>query len=118
MLTADMPEKQSGVTSAGGVVPACSEDAKGEAIATLLALIGTLAETLQDVQDDRFIVSDEALKASLMNLGNARTLVQHLALTQRVPLTCPRCQVAETHDAEGKCFCDACVSATFGRVKL
>ncbi len=116
--TNGMPEKQSGRTSAGSVVPELAEDAEGEASATVLALITRLAEVAQDLRDKRFIQAAESLKSALRQTGEARQYAEHLALNQRVQFKCPRCQVADTHDIEGRCFCDACVSATYGKVKL
>lgn len=116
--TAGMPEKQSGSTSAGGVVPSQAEDAAAEAKGEALALISRLAEIVADIDAGRFIQADESARSGLRRLDNIRGYVQHLARAQRTPFKCPRCQTNETSDSEGQCFCPGCVMATFGRPRF
>lgn len=112
-----MPALQSGQSGAH-VVADKADDPKEEASVTALALISRLAETAQDIRDDRFIQADESLRKAKRMLDDVAGYVEHLAREQATPHRCPRCQVNETHDAEGKTFCADCVSATFGRVRL
>jgi hypothetical protein len=95
-----------------------AEDPRSEASAEALALIARLAELTQDIHDERFIQAAEAVRSARRQLDAVDGYLQHLARKQVVPNKCPRCKVAETHDAEGKCFCPNCVSATYGRTRL
>jgi hypothetical protein len=115
--TEGMPALQSG-QSGSRVIADKAEDPKSEAKTEVLALIARLAELAQDIDDGRFIQADDSLRAARRQVDNIAGYVQHLAREQAVPFTCPRCLAAKTHDASGKCFCDACVNASYGRVRL
>jgi hypothetical protein len=114
---AAMAALQSG-QSGPRVIADKADDPKSEAAAEALALISRLAELAQDVNDHRFIQAAEAVRSARSQLDAIDGYVQYLARRQTTPNRCPRCKVAETHDAEGRCFCAPCVSATFGRVRL
>lgn len=116
--TGSMPARQSGATSAGGVVASQADDPKAEAAAEALALIARLAEIVQDVNDGRPIQASESLRAARRQIDNLDGYVQHLARRHATPLACPRCQARATHDPAGLTFCDGCVSASFGKVRF
>lgn len=114
---AGLPALQTG-KSGGRVIADKADDPKGEAKSEALALIARLAELVQDIDDERYIQAVESLQSARRQIDAVDGYVQHLARAQAVPHQCPRCQVAITHDPQGKCFCADCVSATFGRVRL
>ena len=72
----------------------------------------------EELLGERFVVSEERIKALMMRLDDLRRYVMVLAKQRVTPNVCPRCQSEPTSDPTGDTMCGGCVSATYGRTVI
>ncbi len=114
--TAGLPAKPSGRTGIDGeLLKPELADAGYEAHRLYFELQHSLATIGEDLHGERFVVTEERVKAMMMRLDDLRKYVQTLAKQHLVPFQCPRCQVEKTEDARGDAMCPCCVEMAYGR---
>lgn len=114
---AALPAKPSGRTGTDGdlLMPEIS-DASLEAYRLLFELQHTLVSVGEELHGERFVVTEERLKAMMMRVDDLRKYVSTLAKQNLVPFVCPRCQAEKTEDPRGDAMCPLCITMAFRRV--
>lgn len=113
---AALPAKPSGRTGADGdlLMPEIS-DASLEAHRLLFELQHTLVSVGEELHGERYVVTEERLKAMMMRVDDLWKYVSTLAKQNLVPFVCPRCKAESTEDPAGDQMCPLCVTMAFRR---